>query len=437
MGLITKEVEIGLKNQTIKWYENKGYNIPRRKNINGKYTMKIGTKIKVKVEDLTFKSGALVDVKCDGCGKELIGMKWVDYKRYVHKDGKYYCNKCAQAGFKQWVSFYDWCYLNLSKDEADKIMLRWDYKLNISKKGKILTPKDITHGSNGLNAKGYWFKCLDHPEHESEQKNINGFTNLIINNISCAQCNSISITHPHLIKYLINKKDALKYSRGSNKKVPMKCPECGHEKKINFNNLINSGFGCPSCSDHIPFTEKFLFNFLEQLKKNFQIQLTKITFKWCNSYRYDFYINDINCIIETHGLQHYEEKRGNWGDLAEIQKNDKDKEELAKENNIENYIILDCRYSELDWIKSSIMKSKLPQLLNFKENDIDWFKCYEYACSNLVKTICDLWNSEKNIVRIVEKLKLCRSTIRKYLKQGAKLNWCNYDPIKEIHKIKY
>lgn len=50
MGLITNEVEITLNNRTIRWYENKGYEIPKYYNKKRcKYITKSGTKIKVKV----------------------------------------------------------------------------------------------------------------------------------------------------------------------------------------------------------------------------------------------------------------------------------------------------------------------------------------------------------------------------------------------------
>ena len=153
----------------------------------------------------------------------------------------------------------------------------------------------------------------------------------------------------------------------------------------------------------------------------------------CSNYKYDFYIPSINCIIETHGKQHYEESTGSWHNLKVVQKNDKHKEILAKNNNIINYIIIDCRESNLDWIRNSIMNSDLPKLLNFKEDDINWLECHEFACNSLIKIACDYWNNEyKNTNDIGKIMKLNRNTITKYLKQGAKLGWCDYDPKKEI-----
>lgn len=433
MGLITKEVEIYLTSKNIKWFEDKGYKTPIMNYYCGNYHVKRGTKILVKVNDLPNNVSIPVDIECDGCEKELIGILWYSYIKNVKDDGSYYCHQCANAGYKKWVSFYEWCYINLSKEEANIIMLRWDYDLNI-KDNKIISPKDVSYSSAGLNKKGYWFKCLDHPEHKSEQKSINGFTlNGQNGYISCNQCNTIAITHPHLIKLFINKEDTYKYSMGSHEIIFIKCPDCGYEKEIRVADLTRNNFRCDMCSDNIPYGEKFFANFLKQiLNDNYEIQLSKNILKWCNNYRYDFYISDKNCIVETHGKQHYEEHKNSiWGSLTEIQENDKQKEMLAKENGISNYIVINCKESNMECIKDSIMNSKpnLPKLLNFKEDDIDWLQCHEFACKNLVKTVCDLWNDGiNNSLKIAHTVKLTKNTVIKYLKQGAELGWCDYDP---------
>ena len=311
-------------------------------------------------------------------------------------------------------------------------MERWDYDLNI-KNDEILTPKNISFRSNGLNKKGYWFKCLEHSEHKRELKSIDRFVKNKKVTLNCNQCNSISITHSHLIKYFANKEDTLNYSIGSIKKVLMKCQNCGYEKEMRIEDLRWHGFSCPRCSDSISYPEKFTFNLLEQLNINFNKQLSKKDFNWCNNYRYDFYINYLNIIIETHGRHHYENIKRNIP-LNIIQENDKIKEQLAKNNGIKNYIVIDCRKSDLEWIKNSIMNSKLPKLLNFKEEDINWLKCHEYACNSIVKIICNLWNDNKTILEITDIFKVNRHTIIKYLKQGVEIGWCDYDPKEEMRK---
>ena len=424
--LISKTTTVRWNNRTKKWYQSKGYIFTKIKNI-----------FEVNVEDLQDGSNALVEVQCDGCKELLKPMKWNNYKKCVHEDGKYYCQKCTINLFvrdkvvaerlKNGTSFFKWCYDNLPQEIAEKIILSWNNEIN------KLGPKDIICGSPGPNLKGYWFKCLDHPEHGSELKSIVHFTRGE-GNIDCNKCHSISITHPNLVEYLVYKENAVKYSIGRKENVSVKCPDCGFIKGMKLHNLMNRGFSCPRCSDGIPYPEKFFFSFLEQLNMDFKTQLSKTTLDWCSSYQYDNYIDDINIIVETHGIQHYEEKKI-WGSLKEIQENDRIKEQLAKENGVRDYIVLDCRKSELEWIKNSIMKSELPQLINFKEVDIDWLRCHEHACSSIVKKACGLWDSgTKSTLKIADLLKTNRNTIIRYLKQGVKIGWCDYNPKEEIKR---
>jgi len=82
----------------------------------------------------------------------------------------------------------------------------------------------------------------------------------------------------------------------------------------------------------------------------------------------------------------------------------------------------------MEWIKNSIINSNLPQILKFKENDIDWLMCHEYACSSLVKTSSDLWESGiKSTIKIANLLKVGKGTIANYLKQGFILGWSDYN----------
>jgi len=433
--LINKTVIMRWNSSNKNRFEEKGY-----------IFTKMGDSFEIMVTDLQDKSTKKVDIECDGCSKRLTNVLWENYKRSVHDDRKYYCKKCASQLFggensrktklKNSISFHQWCYTNLTKEEADTIINRWSKDLNIDKSGKALSPKDVSYASHGINKNGYWFNCLDHHKHTPELKILSSFISGQKGSITCNQCNIIAITHPEFIKYFVNEDDSSKHSAGDGKKILMKCLVCGCEKSITFHTLITSGFGCTRCGNGISYPEKFLFSFLEQLlDKNFTTQLSKTTFTWCGKFKYDSYINKINCIIETHGLQHYVQPTGNWGLLKNTRENDKNKEDLARENGIENYIIIDCRKSELEWIKNNILISDLPKLLNFKEEDIDWLKCHESGCKNIIKETCIMWEGNmKNILKIADQLKLSKDSIRRYLKQGAKLGWCDYDPKEESKK---
>lgn len=408
--LLSEIVEVRWNPSNKKYYEDRNYI----------YT-KMNDKFKIKIEDLPTNSNIHVKVKCDceDCLNPILNPKWQDYNRSIHEDGKYYCKKCTHVLFagekmrltklKNGKSFEQWCIENDRKNILDL----WDYKLNKCK------PSEIGYATH----RKYWFKCSKNI-HDSELKDIAVITER--GNIKCDQCNTFWEVYPEYTKYFIYIDDAKKYSAMSSKEIKLKCPECGFVKKMPISRLITQGFACPKCGDGISYPEKFMFNVLEQiLSNNFIYQFSP---KWANTKKYDFYIPSINCIIEIHGLQHYEKTFDTCGgrSLQQEQENDKLKEQLAKENGIENYIVIDCRYSDLEFIKKNILNSELNNL--FELTKVDWLRCEEHACNSLVKIVCDMWNKDiNNAQKIADKLKMSKSTICNYLKQGTLLKWCNYD----------
>lgn len=247
--------------------------------------------------------------------------------------------------------------------------------------------------------------------------------------------NDVATMHPHLIKYFVNIEDAYTHTYSSNVPVLMKCPDCGFEKEIKINNLYCKGFSCPKCGDKTPYPEKIMFSVFSQLKIDFQTQLSKSTLNWCKDYKYDFYLNNYNILTETHGEQHYEENRRiEARTLEEEIRNDRLKKELALTNGIkkENYIVIDCRYSNLNWIKEHILESNLAKI--FDLNKIDWLEAEEFALSNRVKEACNYWsNGIASSQEIANIMKLARNTVTTYLKKGSMLNWCSYD-VEEVKK---
>lgn len=236
----------------------------------------------------------------------------------------------------------------------------------------------------------------------------------------------IVTTHPHIVKLLNTPDDAYKITSGTDKKIEFICSDCGYVDKRIVNNVIKLGFKCKKCSDGVSYPEKFMMNMLEQIKTRFEIQKS---FLWSDNKFYDFYLPNLNCIIETNGEQHYV-KRKTYRNrtLQEEQENDLYKEQIAIKNNIRHYVIINCTESNLEFLKNNILNSKLNELLNLSQ--VDFLKCHEFACSNLVKIVSDLWNKGENISAIKEMVNLSNSTIRTYLKKAKELNWCDYDPKK-------
>lgn len=303
------------------------------------------------------------------------------------------------------------------------------YKFNI---GDIVDKIEILDQIKYNDGKAYKYKCLN-------CGNIDIISEYsLIDNSSCNVCcvpsrkilkgyNDLWTTHPDIAKLLKYPEYGYEISYGSNNKEIFICKNCNFEKNIKVADIINRGFACPQCSDGKSYPEKFVFNLLSQLNFIFDYDQK---FRWSQNKRYDFYLSKFNLIIEVHGMQHYkiglENISQNIRTLDEEQENDKFKEELALKNRIKHYIVIDARYSEIEFIKNNIINSELAKLFNL--TNIDWLKCHEYACNSLVKKACELWNNGIcSTIKIEAIMKVRYTTICHYLKMGAKLGWCNYD----------
>lgn len=241
---------------------------------------------------------------------------------------------------------------------------------------------------------------------------------------------SLKFTHPEIDKLLVDEKAGLKLSHGSRKEEIFKCFECKNTEKKIVANVVRQGFSCSVCSDKFPYPEKYMISVLNQLDVNYEIH-TK--FEWSDNRIYDFYIPSINTIVETNGGQHYFDdgfKYVGGKTLAEEQVNDKYKQEMAAQNGISEYVVIDCRYSDFEFINNSILNSKFGKM--FDMSSVDWMKAHEFACKTLVKEVCILWNKLKSVKKIsgICKISSC-TTIRKYLKQGALIGWCDYNSKEE------
>lgn len=251
--------------------------------------------------------------------------------------------------------------------------------------------------------------------------------------------NDIATTDTWMIPY-IGEECAKTHTHYSSDLVQAICPDCGRikSKKLRIYDICKRHKISCSCEDGQPYPEKYMFNVLEQLGLEFKTQLTKTTFEWCEDYKYDFYFkynNELH-ICEVNGIQHYKEtNRGR--SLKFEQENDIVKKELALKNEVkeDNYIVVDGRYSELDYIKNSILNNE--KIKNkFDLSVIDWIKAEEFALTNLCKKVCDLKreNPEITVTEISQLMKMGTDTVRTYLKTGNKLKWCKYIPIEEQFK---
>lgn len=242
-------------------------------------------------------------------------------------------------------------------------------------------------------------------------------------------------------KFGISEVDAKKHTKGSGEFIDIICPDCGTTKKIQIDSVrSNKSIGC-FCGDSYSYSEKVMTNLLKQLNVEFETQVQKNTLSWCGKYRYDFYLPHHNMIIETHGGQHYSKRdfrRLSGKTFKQEQENDRLKKELAIENGVkkEDYIVIDCRYSELDWVKNNILDSRLTSLFDFSM--INWIECEKFAFKNTIKEVCDYWNNKEDWKTTTDLAKIFgvnSSTISRYLKKGTRLGWTDYKSKDEVYKV--
>ena len=244
---------------------------------------------------------------------------------------------------------------------------------------------------------------------------------------------SLSDNYPDFCGYLVNKEDGKKYGRYTEERLLLKCPDCGHMQYRQPNSVITHGFHCEICRDGISKNEKIMRSVLSQLNVEFEVE--KI-FDWSDKKRYDFYFDGIIC--EMHGCQHYEEGfviDGNTRTFKDEVANDKYKMQLAFENgfNDNSYIVIDCRESNIEWVKDNILSSKLSQYYDL--SIIDWDKCELDSMTSIAITANNLWNDGKSVQEIVKILKVSNSTITKYLTRFHKLGMNSYDYKEERNKF--
>ena len=82
MGIITEKVEVIPSGKTIKYYRDKGYDA------------KYHEPLIVNVDDLPSGSGAIVQILCDYCQKEITEIMYKDYVRRINKYGNTACLNC-------------------------------------------------------------------------------------------------------------------------------------------------------------------------------------------------------------------------------------------------------------------------------------------------------------------------------------------------------
>lgn len=236
--------------------------------------------------------------------------------------------------------------------------------------------------------------------------------------------NDIATTHPHLVRLMEYPSDAHKYSVGTKKKVKWKCPTCQTSlgEKTPYQ-IIKNKVLCALCSHSASFPERIMLSYLIKSKHKFSHDRAT---EWSNNKRYDFFIKDLDLIIETHGIQHYTDEKQKVNDAY--------KRELALNNGVKHYFEIDARKSDIGFIATSIKNSGLEKVLNhsFKKEEIS-----SLLKEDMLIKIAQKWDLGDTIISISEEFGLNRNVIAQKVDNAIKLGLCSRkkeNPILQVSK---
>lgn len=278
--------------------------------------------------------------------------------------------------------------------------------------------------------KFYKYKCVKcgFVGEKSEYDLVKGCPICNSNRYIHSDINSIKITNP-LVYDLIVDEDACNYSRGSSRKVNWKCPNCGKINYTQIKHLTKDTLPCKYCGDGISYPEKILNNVMSQISKSYESQKV---FNWSQNRKFDVY--DKGIFIEINGQQHYLKSFETCGGrtVNEEQNNDNFKLELAKkcDRNYLDYIIIDARFSDFNFIKRNIIKSNLKKYYDL--NIINWDLIKNNVGKSMVVEAGKLHNFGYDSKQISNHLKISRGTAIRYLHMATDLGICNYVPMESI-----
>lgn len=305
-----------------------------------------------------------------------------------------------------------------------------------------ITDKEYRDNPNnkGKQLKWYKYKCnkCGWVDGWIEESNLN-------KNIGCSCCanrtavfgiNTIWDTHRWLVDdFGLDEEFSKTHTYGTKDKGLFTCKDCGKINKKSISDVrYRKSISC-SCGDGFSYPEKFIYNLLIQLNIKFVTQYSPNYLIPPEGKRHrkfsDFYLPDHKVIVEADGglchkggKAHGKSKRS----INEYIEIDEWKDEQHKLHGVET-VRVDCRKSDTEYIKNSILNSKLNELFDF--NKVDWLKADLYAIkSNKKRESWELYNLNSRNMTMIEMssiLNISYPTFLKYVKDGSKINKCIYN----------
>ena len=389
---------------------------------NGYIFTKFNDKFYVNISDLKENSNAKIKVSCDYCGKEYYipyfqyrrsickHPKIACQECSGNKIAEYTLERRRNNMYREIISFCD-------RNEY-KLLTEKDELTNTKSEVKYICPVhgEVTTKVTSILSGKKCYRCSRHTAllkkasttlHDRQQHlyskaldaaNSNGYTLLtnateinkntdiikyscpthgihsmrisnFINGRKCPDCAIERIKECNKMPYdqvenrirkygglLLNKKE---YKNSSCKNLRIVCPECGDEFVTSFNNFCqHNGQVCERCSGIESMGERRIRHFLDGLGIKYEQE------KWFSDCRdikplpFDFYLPELNIIIEYDGKQHYTDrgyKRKFYSDTLEYtQKHDAIKNEYCQ---ISGFKLIRIPYWEFNNIEKILAKN--------------------------------------------------------------------------------
>jgi protein-arginine kinase activator protein McsA len=361
MAILEKEVYITLQGKNIPHFKQLGYEIPRVKDINNELRVKQGTKILVKIEDISINSSVKVTKICDVCGENTPNQQYHNIIRNRENgDGLDRCYNCKRiyAGNSKRNNVKYNKSLEWFANENDMKFLLLEFSNKNNKK-----PNQISYGTSDE----YLWICPDCGSEYPMKVQIR-----TKKKCGCSYCsgkkvnntNCLSTLYPELAtEWHPTKNGNLtpeSVTKGKKGKVWWLCPECNYSYPSTINDRRN-GCGCPRCnqSKGEKRINKWLgFNNIEFIP---QMEFEGLIGLGRGNLSYDFYLPNINLLIEYQG-QFHDGSNGEYTklNLKNQQEHDRRKREYALKNNID---LLEIWYWDFNRVES-ILEMKLKEELH-------------------------------------------------------------------------
>ena len=222
---------------------------------------------------------------------------------------------------------------------------------------------------------------------------------------------------------------------GCNRNVWWLCPDCGYEWETKVYNRTSHNNNCPNCGDGISRPNKVMAQVVEALGLNYKLEYIVEGY---SQYRYDIYLPDYEQVIENDGGQHYaylddklkDKKMWNNKTGMEIHYID-----LAKESVLMNeglgLIVVDCRESNIDYIRNSVENH--PFFQQFDLSNINWEEIDIQTQKSKKIEVCRYWKEQKEVNKdltpsiVAEMFNVYKTTIIDWLTWGNESGLCIYN----------